>query len=83
MTSVEDDLSGRRTQWKTTLVERDLSGMTLLAWNQQCIFMSTLEESETILNRWKTTSILAQPRQSSQLEPELGTAQPQLVSYLV
>ena len=28
-------------------------------------------------HRWKTT--LAQPQQASQLEPELGTAQPQLV----
>jgi hypothetical protein len=28
---------------------------------------------------WKTTSILVQPQQESQFEPELGTAQPQIV----
>ena len=93
MTSVEDDLSGRRPQWKTTSVEDDLSGKvpqwkTLLALNHQNICRSTLVESETILKDgrrppWKTTPILAQPQQSSQLESELGTAQPQLVYTIV
>ena len=91
---MEKNLIGRqpqwkRPQWKTTSVEDDLSGKvpqwkTLLALNHQNICRSTLVESETILKDgrrppWKTTPILAQPQQSSQLESELGTAQPQLV----
>ena len=91
-TSVEDDLSRRRPQWKTTSVEDDLSRRqpqwktTLLVQNQQnllCnICRSTLVESQTILKRWKTPpwkTTLAQSQQASQLEPELGIAQPQLV----
>ena len=59
-------------EWKTSSVDDDFSGRQ----NQQnllCnICRSTLMASDT--------SILAQPQQASQLEPELGTAQPQLVS---
>ena len=74
---MEDDLSGKVPQWKT-----------LLALNHQNICRSTLVESETILKDgrrppWKTTPILAQPQQSSQLESKLGTAQPQLVLHNV
>ena len=46
------------------------------------ICRSTLVESQTILKRWKTPpwkTTLAQSQQASQLEPELGIAQPQLV----
>ena len=56
MQSVEDNLSGRQPQWKTTSVEDD-----------------------HIRLEWKTT--VAKPQQASQHEPELGTAQPQLVLY--
>jgi hypothetical protein len=62
MISVEDNLSGRRPQWKTTSVGDNLSGKepqwTVLAWNQQNICRSNLVESETILKRWKTTSMV-------------------------
>ena len=59
---MEDDLGGRRPKWKKTSVEDNLSGKvpqwkTLLAWNQQNICRSTLVESETILERWKTASM--------------------------
>ena len=61
-TSLEDNLGGRRPQWKTTSVGDNLSGKepqwTVLAWNQQNICRSNLVESETILKRWKTTSMV-------------------------
>jgi hypothetical protein len=44
---VEDDLSRKGPQWK----------MTILAWNHQNIFRSTLVESETILKRRKMASM--------------------------
>ena len=65
MTSVEDNLSGRGPHWKVTLI----------AWNF-CWFCCWKDE---IWHPWKATSKLDQTQQSSQLEPELGTAQPQLV----
>ena len=67
MTSVEDDL---------------------ISFNQQSLlcntFRSPLVDSKTILKRWKATpwkTTFAQPHQASQLDPELGTAQPQLVRF--
>jgi hypothetical protein len=58
-------------------VEDDLNSL-----NQQNMYSSTLVESETILKRWKTASIEdninINSASSSQVKPELGTAQPQL-----
>jgi hypothetical protein len=68
MTSVEDDLSGRGPHWKVTLIP----------WNYFLICLG----KDGKWHRWKATSKLAQPQQSSHPESELGTAQPQLFSFL-
>ena len=61
--------------------------MALLDLNQQNICSSTLVESD-ILKRWKMASIedninISSAAAVKQLEPELGTAQPQLVYSII
>ena len=87
---MEDNISGRRPQWKTTTVEDNLSGRrpqwktTLLAWNQQNLLSnigkSTLVESKSIwknLEIGKTTSMEDTSVEDTSVEDDLSRRQPQ------
>ena len=92
-TSVEDDLSGRRSQWKTISVEDNLIGRQT-QWKRTSVeddlisFESAkhlLVYSSRVWNNFEKMEDGLHGRQHqyklnlSQLEPELGSAQPQLV----
>ena len=96
-TSVEDDLSGRRSQWKTISVEDNLIGRQT-QWKRTSVeddlisFESAkhlLVYSSRVWNNFEKMEDGLHGRQHqyklnlSQLEPELGSAQPQLVSLFV
>ena len=65
----EDDLHGRQLPWE----------MTSITGNQQSIIRYNYRFSPVKPNSAIQLSILAHCQQTSQFEPELGTAQPQLV----
>ena len=66
MTSMENKLNGRQSQWETNSTEDDLNEVRL-KWK-----MTSMEDD---CDKWKTTS----NNQASQFCTLLGPAQPQLV----
>ena len=70
---MEDDLKGRRPQWKTTLIEDDLNGGRP-EWKRPQWKTTSMEDD---LNGSLTLACLA-----SKFCIELGPAQPQLVFHI-
>ena len=77
---MEDNLNGRRPQWKMTSIEDELNGR-----QPQLKTLSMEDDFNGRQPQWKTTSLEdgLNRRQPSQLCNELGPAQPQLVLCLL